>query len=331
MEVFALSKRLLDYASGFAAYMQSGTNLSERTRQLYAYELTLFARNVENPLLTELSPQTLLQWNQMLYDAGAAVNTISSKHSAVKKFLDYLEEFPEDKETGEHAGRLLRSLKRLHTPRDREPPRKPFSLDEGQVSKMLQAAGARLGRGPRDRAMVHLLWAAGIRRAELRDLLLDDLDMSERLATVTGKGAKTRTIVYDADCKEDLVKWLELRLYWRVPTDEQHVFVSVQGGPLALNYIGEMVREIAKEAGLRKEVWTHLFRHTRVTALLNKGMALQEVASFVGHTNVQTTMGYYHQDTGRLKDSYDRAMKPKRTKGAPAHTTEEPTPDDDPE
>ena len=54
-------KRVLDYANGFASYMQSGTNLSERTRQLYAYELTLFARNVENPLLTELSPQTLLQ------------------------------------------------------------------------------------------------------------------------------------------------------------------------------------------------------------------------------------------------------------------------------
>mgnify|MGYP001580778694 FL=1 len=178
-------KRILDFADSFSSYMQSGTNLSERTRRTYAYELTLFARNLENPVLTDLSPQTLLQWNQMLYDAGAAANTINSKHSALKKFLDYLEEFPEDEKGGEHAGRLLRSLKRLQTPRDREPPRKPFSLNEEQVAKMLEAAGARLGRGPRDRAMVHLLWAAGLRRAELGNLLLDDLDITGRLATVT--------------------------------------------------------------------------------------------------------------------------------------------------
>ena len=307
------TKRILDYASSFSSYMQSGTNLSERTRQLYAYELTLFARNVDNPLLTDLSPSTLLQWNQMLYDAGAATATVDIKHSALKKFLDYLEEF----EDSEHAGRLLRSLKRLHTPRDREPPRQPFSLDEEQVAKILEAAGARLGQGPRDRAMIHLLWAAGMRRAELRNLLLDDLDITGRLATVTGKGSKTRTVVYDSLCQADLVKWLELRLYWRVRTDEQHVFVATKGGPLHLNSISDIIRTCAQEAGLRKEVWTHVFRHSRITALLNKGMALQDVATFAGHSNVQTTMGYFHQTPGRLRDEYDRVTKPKRKKEEP--------------
>ena len=312
-------KRILDYADGFAAYMQSGTNLSPRTRQLYSYELVLFARHMENGLLTDLSPQTLLLWNKMLYDAGAAVATIDIKHSALKKFLDYLEEF----EDSEHAGRLLRSLKRLHIPRDRQPPRQPFSLSEEQVSKMLEAAGAHLGRGPRDRAMIHLRWAAGMRRAELRNLLLDDLDITERLATVTGKGSKTRTVVYDPLCKDDLVKWLDLRIDWRVRTDEQHFFVTVQGGPLHLNYISEIVSTVAKEAGLRKDVWTHLFRHSRITELLQKGMTLPEVATFVGHDNVQTTMGYYHQDTTKLKASYDRATSPQRKKGAASETKEE--------
>lgn len=320
------AKRLLDYAESFSAYMRSGTNLSERSRTLYAYELTLFARNVENPLLSDLAPSTLLQWNQMLYDAGAAVATMDLKHNALKKFLDYLEEF----EGSEHAGRLLRSLKRLHAPRDREPPRQPFALNEEQVSKMLEAAGARLGRGLRDRAIVHLLWASGVRRAELRDLLLDDLDITDRLASVTGKGAKTRTVVYDAGCQDDLVKWLELRLYWRVRTDEQHVFVSAKGGPLTLNYISEIIRTVAQEAGLRKEVWTHIFRHSSITRMANSGANVLEVAAFHGHENINTTKGYYHPDVKRLKAMYDRATKPRR-KGPPAHAVGDEEPDDEPE
>ena len=318
-----VDKRIMDYAASFSAYMRSGTNLSPRSRELYSDEFRLFAQNVENPFLADLTPQTLLQWNQMLYDAGAAVATMDIKRKAVKKFLDYLEEF----EDSEHAGKLLRSLKRLHAPRDREPPRKPFSLTEEQVAKMLEAAGARLGTGPRDRAIVHLLWATGMRRAELGNLLLDDLDITARLATATGKGSngkgsKTRTVVYDALCKADLVKWLELRLYWRVRTDEQHVFVSAKGGPLNLAYICELIRTVAQEAGLRKEVWTHLFRHSRITALLNKGMALQDVATFAGHTKIQTTLGYFHQSPGQLKKEYDKATTP-RQKGTPARTVGE--------
>ena len=306
-----MSGRVLDYAAGFSAYMQSGTNLSQRTRQLYTYELTLFARNVENPLLDDLTPQTLLQWNQMLFDAGAATATMNVKHNALKKFLDYMEQFAASEEAGNHAARLLRSLQRLQTP-DRPPPRTPFALEEGQVSQMLEAAGARLGTGPRDRAMIHLLWATGVRRAELRNLLLDDLDITERLATVTGKGTKTRPVVYDSLCQADLVAWLDLRLHWTVATDEQHVFVSVKGGPLNLDYISTIVRNIAKEAGLRKEVWTHIFRHTSVTRMANSGENVLEVAAFHGHENINTTSGYYHPDVKRLKTMYDRMTTGKK-------------------
>jgi integrase/recombinase XerC len=306
------AKQVLDYTHSFTSYMESATNLSPRTRELYAYEVTLFARNVGNPLLNDLSPQTLLQWNQMLYDAGCATATMDLKHNALRKFFDYLEEFPENKEAGEHAGRVLKALKRVHTPKDRQPPRTPFSLDEEQVSKILEAAGARLGTGRRDRAMIHVFWATGIRRAELRNLLLDDLDITERLATVTGKGAKTRTVVYDSDCQEDLVKWLELRLHWRVRTDEQHVFVSVRGGPLHLESISAIVRKTAKDAGLRREVWTHIFRHSSITRMANGGGDILEVAAFHGHENINTTKGYYHADVGRLKAMYDRVTKTRK-------------------
>ena len=316
-------KRVLDYADGFAAFMQSGTKLSERSREIYVRELKLFARNVENPLVEDLSPQTLLQWNQTLYDAGAATATMGLKHNAIRRFFDYLEQFGASEEASNHAGRLLRSLKRLQTPKDREPPRTPFALDDEQVSKILEAARGHLGTGPRDRAMIHLLWAGGLRRAELRNLCLDDLDITERLATVTGKGAKTRTIVYDPACKADLVAWLELRLKWNVRTDEQHVFVSARGGPLHLNYISAIVRNTAKEAGLRKAVWTHIFRHTSVTRMADRNENVLEIAAFHGHENINTTKGYYHPDVQRLKAMYDRVTGPRRKKTAARAPEEE--------
>lgn len=147
------SKRTLDYTDGFTSYMQSGTDLSQRTRELYTCELTLFARNLENPLLNDLSLQTLLAWNQMLYDAGAAANTMAVKHNALRRFLSYLEKF----DNSDHARQLLRVVKDLQTPRDRELPGKPFVLEEEQVTKMLDAAGKAIGRGPRDRAVIHVL------------------------------------------------------------------------------------------------------------------------------------------------------------------------------
>lgn len=305
-------KRLLDYAASFSSYMQSGTNLSPRTREVYSYELNLFARKMGNPLINDLSSQTLLQWNQMLYDAGAATATMDLKHNALRRFFDFMEQFAATEEAGNHAGRLLRSLKRLQTPKGRKSSRTPFSLNEEQGSKMIEAAGRRLGIGPRDRAIVHLFWAAGIRRAELRDLVLDDLDITERLATVTGKGSKTRNIVYDSACQEDLVNWLDVRLHWPVRPEEQHVFVSVKGGPLHLNYISDIIRNTAKEAGLRKDVWTHIFRHSSVTRMADRGENVFEVAAFHGHENINTTKGYYHPDVKRLKAMYDRGTTGKK-------------------
>ena len=306
-------KRILDFSDGFASYMQSATKLSPGTRTLYSYELGLFARNVGNLLLEDLSPQTLLEWNQMLYDAGAAVNTMAKKQNALRRFLSYLEEFPENKGAGDHAGQLLKVAKRLTTPTDRESPRKPFALDEGQVTKMLDTAGKALGgRGPRDRAIIHLLWAAGLRCAELANLRLDGLDLPERMAKITGKGNKVRIVVFDAACQADLAKWLEVRAICKIQPGVDNVFISVSGRPLLTTDLSRTIRETAKAAGLRKDVWTHVFRHTAITRLLDRGMTLQNVATFAGHSNVQTTMRYFHQDPTKLRDEYDKATKSRR-------------------
>ena len=79
-----------------------------------------------------------------------------------------------------------------------------------------------------------------------------------------------------------------------------------------MNYISNIISRVAKDAGLRKEVWTHLFRHTSVTRMANSNENVLEVAAFHGHENINTTKGYYHPDVKRLKSMYDRMTTGKK-------------------
>ena len=303
-----MDKTITGYVPAFETYMKTSTKLGPSTQRRYAYEITLFARQVGECSLNTLSPSTLLAWNVMLNEAGAAPGTVGQKHAALRQFFQYLEDFEES----EHAGRLLRSMKRLQTPKDSVPRRAPYALEEDQVQKLLDGAGERLGVGVRDRALIHFLWATGVRRAELVTLMVGQVDLPERVATVVGKGDKERVVVFDEPCRRDLTDWLTVRETWFRKPEVDNVFISALGGPLNDVTVGVIVQQAAKAAGLRKEVWPHVFRHSRLTALLNRGMALQDVAEFAGHTNPKTTLGYFHQTPGRLRTAYDQATQGRR-------------------
>lgn len=292
------------HIEGFRRYMETASDLSEGSRTRYAYEVERFFKLVEKTV-EELSPRDILEWNAMLQEGGAARGTVGQKRAALRCFFQYLEEFLED----EHAGRLLRAMNHLKMPAALAPRREPYTLTEDQAQRLFDAAGQRPGVGARDRAMVHFLWATGARRAELRDLTLAHLALEDRLAQVVGKGDKPRTVVFDAACQQDLARWLAVRATWEVAQQVQEVFVSAFGARLNVNTVGTIVRECGERAGLRKNLWTHIFRHSRLTELLNGGMSIQDTAVFAGHRDPATTLGYFHQRAGELKSRYDRAIQ----------------------
>ena len=297
-----MSTSLNSQIEAFRRYMATASDLSEGSRTRYAYEVDRFFKVVGKPL-DQLSPRDILDWNAMLQEGGAAPGTVGQKRAALRLFFQSLEEFDED----EHAGRLLRAMNHLKMPSGGPPRRMPYALTEDQVQALLEAAGERPGVGVRDRALLHFLWATGTRRAEARNLMLANLALEERLAQVVGKGDKSRTVIFDAACQQDLARWLELRPAWEVAPEVQEVFVSAFGGRLNLDTIGNIVRECGERAGLRTEVWTHVLRHSRATQLLTKGMSLAAAAKFLGHTRPATTLQYFHEDARDLREEYDRA------------------------
>ena len=168
--------------------------------------------------------------------------------------------------------------------------------------------------------MLHFFWATGVRRAELINLQLAGLDLGKRRATVVGKGNIPRGVFFDEACRDDLERWLLQRGTWETHCD--NVFVAVSGTPFNPRSVLDIVHQAAQRAGLRKELWTHVFRHSRITELLNRGMKLQEVANFAGHSNVNTTMHYFHAEEEQLQKSYDEATRPRRRRSRPEKAEE---------
>jgi len=293
---------LRDCQARFKMYMRTATELGERTQWRYDYEVGRFVEDMENRSINDVSPQDLLIWNARFWEAGSSTATVKQKHAALKKFFQYLDTF----EKNSRAKELLEAFKQITAPRRLTSGREPYALTPEQVGLVLEAVLSRGRVGRRDHAIVTFLWAAGLRIGEVATVPLAKLDLQERRAIVVGKGLKEREVFFDSATAEELARWLVERATWRVRDDT--VFISADGYRLDPDTISEIIREAAKRAGLPKAIWAHLFRHTRATELLEDGMDVLAVAEFLGHSDINTTKGYHHQDSGRLRDQYDKAM-----------------------
>ena len=298
------NRHLTGYLDGFDRYMATATRLSPITRQKYVNEVKSFARKVGDPLLSATTPGILLDWNAAFHTAGLAASTVAQRHAALKKFFTYLDEFEEL----EVAGQLLKILKsRIQAPEEKGPVREPYVLERQDFDKMLATLGGKFGTGKRDRAMLHFFYSSGVRNSELTGLTLDKLDLANRTAMVLGKGNKERLVIFDEPCRSDLEGWLEDRATWDEMGD--YVFCSVAGQRMSVGWVSTLISSAAKLAGLKRQVWPHVLRHTRITELLNNGMTLQAASVMAGHSDPKTTMRYYHQKASLLKEEYDNAMQ----------------------
>ena len=286
----------------FGRYLRTSSDLLPRSQESYLEQVRLFAESLGDPFLADLTPQALVDWHSECVDRGLRANTLTLKRSALRQFFIWLDEVLEDPQ----GDRMLRILRRIKAPREsHQSERRTFALDDQTVLKMLTAAG-RGSTGGRDRPMLHFLWVTGVRRQELVTIKLEDLDLEHRRCRVTGKGGKERGVRFTVACQKDLEAWLKLRATRHATTDA--LFISVRGGgPIHPNSINVLFKNWAKKAGIKDDIWPHLMRHTRITALVNR-LGLHGAARFAGHSNVNTTQSYFHEDPVDMDRAYDEAM-----------------------
>ncbi len=187
----------------------------------------------------------------------------------------------------------------------------PRHLRPGEVETLVEAPSADDALARRDRALLELLYATGLRVSELVGLDWDDLDLGARVLRVVGKGGKERMVPFGRAAGEALRAWLAewhgVRAKSGDADGSEPVFLNHGGGRLSARSVRRVLDRHALAAGLAQGVHPHTLRHTFATHLLEEGADLRAIQELLGHSSLSTTQRYTHVDVERLLRTYREA------------------------
>jgi integrase/recombinase XerD len=285
----------------FQDYLTFERGLSDRTLAAYARDLTRWARFLEERGVGSpeaVTPGDLREWVFGLKDAGLAPTSIRRAQSAVRTYYAFLlaegsvQADPTERLESPKLGRRL-----------------PDFLSREEVLALLDAPDPGAALHWRDRAILELLYATGMRVSELAELPLSALDLDEGFLTVFGKGGKERLVPVGEPALRALVRYLrDVRpeLDRGRGRGKGRVFLNARGAPLSRVAVWTLVKESARRAGITRKVSPHTLRHTFATHLLEGGADLAAVQELLGHADIATTQIYTHVDREYLRDVHRR-------------------------
>ena len=287
----------------FLGYLEFERGLSRNTLEAYRTDLLQFGRWLAEH---DLSADTVTAREVSDFVAAlaagngrppAAPATIHRKAACLRSFYRHLrregvrDSDPTVSITSPRRGRKL-----------------PRVLSRDEMNKLLAAPRGTEPAALRDRALLELMYACGLRASEAIGLELTDLDMEEQVLRARGKGSKERVVPVGRAAVEALRIYLERGRPALVRgAVETHLFVNFRGGPLTRQGLYKIVRRHAASVGLADRMSPHTLRHTFATHLLSGGCDLRSVQEMLGHADVATTQLYTHLSSDRLKDVYFKA------------------------
>ena len=235
---------------------------------------------------------------------GLSPRSIQRRLSAARSFFRYL--------VREHVV-ATNPVTSIVSPKSKK--RLPGNLDADRMARLLDIPGDG-AIVDRDRAILELLYSSGLRLAELVDLNVGDVDVSDATVRVTGKGNKDRIVPVGRQALKALRQWAVTRGDLAA-ADENAMFVSNRGTRISPRSVQARVKHWARQQGIDANVYPHLFRHSFTTHVLESSHDLRGVQELLGHANISTTQVYTHLDFQHLAQIYDqthpRARRKKRS------------------
>jgi integrase/recombinase XerC len=290
----------------YVNYLRAGRNASPYTIRTYLSALIgnkvrgkekgffqfLFARKINS--LEAVNKQTLRDYMYWLMQQDVARSSIANKLSAIRSFYRYL-----------HREELIKEnpLEKITSPKlDR---RLPIVLTTDEIIRLLAAPTTEKPVGQRDKAILELLYASGLRVSEIVNLNLPQVDLHEREARVVGKGNKERIVLMGEPAAKALTTYLEdgrLKLLGEKKTEA--VFINRSGKRLIVRRIQKIIDHYAKAANITRKIHPHILRHTFATHMLDGGADLRVVQELLGHASLSTTQIYTHVSKSQAKKIY---------------------------
>jgi len=309
-----------DHLKAFLRYLALNRNVSTHTVRAYDSDLHQFLDHVAaigSVKPREIEPAALdrgavRSFLAELHAAGLSRATSARKLAAIRTFLRYLRR--EDLVEGD-PGSLVATPKREV--------RMPAHLSEREMTALLETPSAADPLGRRDRAILELFYASGLRLSELANLDVDDVNLRVRMARVLGKGGKERMVPFNGSTatairlylpdREELIRGPAMRGPAKAgPDGNRHhprepLFVNFRGTRLSTRSIDRLVRRYAAACSTRLGISPHALRHSFATHLLQRGADLRAIQELLGHSRLSTTQRYTHVNAVQLLETYRKA------------------------
>lgn len=273
---------------GYATYLAAERGVAQETFDAYLRDLEMFRVHAADEGYTlHSAPLTSYQsFVRAQSKAGHSSATINRRLASIRSYLEWVGET-----TGKETDEIVDMLEG-----PKEEQLLPEILNVEQISSLIEAPDTSTALGLRDRAILELLYATGIRATELCTILLADLNLKEKTVRVKGKGAKERVVPFHKKAAKALEAYLSVR-EGKLKT----LFLSQSERPLERVALWKLLQKYAKKAGIQKECYPHLLRHSFASHMLGGGADLRVIQEVLGHESVNTTQIYTHVDTTRLK------------------------------
>lgn len=282
----------------FLEYLTVELGLSHNTCLAYEKDLQLFEKRIGKPL-NEASRQDIIAYLQQLKKEHYAPSSMSRKLAAIKAFYrfmtaeGYLTADPAEVVESGNKGTIL-----------------PKVLSRQEMERLLAAPNEASHEGFRDRTMLEVLYATGMRVSELLGLQVSSVDLQMKYLIAFGKGSKERIIPLGHFAINYLQKYLDIvrpALLHANNPNEKILFLSVRGKAMTRQRFWQIIKEYGHQAGIHRELTPHILRHSFATHLLDNGADLRTVQELLGHANISTTQIYTHLTNKRLKAIYEKA------------------------
>jgi tyrosine recombinase XerC len=284
----------------FLAFLKHEKNASPHTVAAYGRDLREVAAYLkERQVRWDRAGVVVLRgYLAELHEKKRKKSTIGRKLAALRSFFDY----------GVRTGRVAENpAKMLATPRPDK--RVPAFLTEGETAELLELPRTSKPLDLRDKAILELFYATGVRVSELVGIGTADLHFGERLVRVRGKGRKERIVPFGGKALEALEAYARARggLLGKVSGGETAFFVNYKGGRLTTRSVQRMVRKYIRRTAVRRKISPHSLRHSFASHLLGRGADLRVIQELLGHASLATTEKYTHVDLQQLLGVYKKS------------------------
>lgn len=296
-------KPIENLVGDFVDSLLTEKGLSPRTASAYHNDLKKmvhFLKKRKRAKISEITPHDIETFKTSLYKRGLKERSVSRYLSSIRSFFEYLQD---EKIVAKNPAREV-SLPKLSAPL-------PKSLSQASVQALLEQPNPNTTIGIRDKALLEVLYAAGLRVSELVGLRLGELDLQGGAVRVCGKGRKERWVPLTHRAQESLREYLQkARPSLLKQTESPFLFVTSRGGPMSRQAFWIRLRHYGRQLPQPLRVSPHQFRHSFATHLLEGGADLRTVQTLLGHVQIGTTQIYTKVTSLRLREVCD-ALHPR--------------------